>query len=152
ALVFMILVSSSVGAAPVAALLGTDQPPVGGRRTRRAFRKEKTGEDAVFWWAGNGAWRQAKKLRRARCAIDRLPAARSPVNQGRDCAADGREARRIRPEPRGADRLQARRSLWVIMPMQKPAGELALPCLDQEQGDRAGGMNGKAADPGINTG
>jgi hypothetical protein len=38
------------------------------------------------------------------------------------------------------------------MPMQDSGRELALPCLDQEQGDRTGGMNGKAADPGINTG
>ena len=38
------------------------------------------------------------------------------------------------------------------MPMQNSGREFALPCLDQEQGDRAGGMNGKAADPGINTG
>ena len=38
------------------------------------------------------------------------------------------------------------------MPMQDSRRELALPCLDQEQGNRAGGMNGKATDPGINTG
>jgi len=36
--------------------------------------------------------------------------------------------------------------------MQDSGRELALPCLDQEQGDRAGGMNGKAAYPGIDTG
>lgn len=36
--------------------------------------------------------------------------------------------------------------------MQDAGREHALPCLDQEQGDRAGGMNGEAANPGINKG
>jgi hypothetical protein len=36
--------------------------------------------------------------------------------------------------------------------MQDAGRELALPCLDQEQGNRAGGMNGKASYPGINAG
>lgn len=38
------------------------------------------------------------------------------------------------------------------MPMQDSRRELALPCLDREQGNRTGGMNGKASYPGINTG
>lgn len=36
--------------------------------------------------------------------------------------------------------------------MQDAGRELALPCLDQEQGNRTGSMNGEAANPGINTG
>ena len=38
------------------------------------------------------------------------------------------------------------------MAMQDTGGKFALPGLDQEQGNRAGGMNGKAAYPGIDTG
>jgi hypothetical protein len=38
------------------------------------------------------------------------------------------------------------------MPMQDMGREFALPGFDQEQGNRAGGMNGKTAYPGINTG
>lgn len=36
--------------------------------------------------------------------------------------------------------------------MQDSGREPALPCPDQEERDRAGGMNGKAAYPGIDTG
>jgi len=48
----MILVSSSAAAAPVAALTGTDQPPVDGRRTRRAFRRKRRVKTLFFGGRG----------------------------------------------------------------------------------------------------
>ncbi len=42
--------------------------------------------------------------------------------------------------------------MWIAPVATPSLRELALPCFDQEQDNRVGGMNGNAAIRGINTG